>query len=86
MRCFTEMEYMATKKEITRKIIECFRTGHKVLIMGNGGSSTMSSHMAAEFVGRFEHERQALPAISLATDTAVLTAWPNDYDFETVFS
>ena len=41
--------------------------------------------MAGELVGRFEHERTALPAIALTTDTSILTAWANDYDFSDVF-
>ena len=37
-------------------------------------------------VGRFERERPELPAISLTTDTSILTAIANDYDFGQVFA
>ena len=60
--------------------------GNKILICGNGGSAADAQHIAAEFVGRYETERQALPAIALTTDTSALTAVSNDYTFERVFS
>jgi D-sedoheptulose 7-phosphate isomerase len=60
--------------------------GGKVLTFGNGGSATDSSHVAAEFVGRFQRDRRALPAISLCTNDAALTAIGNDFGFEHVFA
>lgn len=63
-----------------------FRNGKKVLSAGNGGSAADSQHFAAELVGRYKRERRGLPALSLTTDTSVLTAWSNDYAFETVFA
>lgn len=67
-------------------IIETVSKGNKILICGNGGSAADAQHIAAEFVGRFEDERKALPAIALTTDTSALTAVANDYGFEMVFS
>lgn len=67
-------------------ILETVRSGGKILICGNGGSAADAQHIAAEFVGRFETERRALPAIALTTDTSALTALANDYAFERVFS
>lgn len=66
-------------------IVNCFKKGNKVLIFGNGGSAADSQHIAGELVGRYKLERKALPAIALTTDTSILTAWSNDYDFESVF-
>ena len=65
---------------------ETFDRGNKVLICGNGGSAADAQHLAAEFVGRYEIERRALPAVALTTDTSALTAIANDYDFERVFA
>ncbi len=67
-------------------IFETFKRGGKVLICGNGGSAADAQHIAAEFVGRYETERRALPAISLTTDTSALTALANDFDFERIFA
>ena len=60
--------------------------GKKVLFCGNGGSAADSQHLAAEFVGRFQKERQGLPAIALTVDTSILTAVSNDYGFDKVFA
>jgi D-sedoheptulose 7-phosphate isomerase len=62
------------------------RAGGKLIIFGNGGSAADAQHIAAEFVGRYLVEREALPAIALTTDTSALTAIGNDYGFEHVFS
>jgi D-sedoheptulose 7-phosphate isomerase len=67
-------------------IVGCITAGGKVLACGNGGSASDAQHFAAEFVGRFERERPGLAAISLTTDTSILTAIGNDYDFDAIFS
>ena len=60
--------------------------GHKLLLFGNGGSAADAQHIAAEFVGRFETERRAWPAIALTTDTSILTALGNDYGVGAIFA
>lgn len=69
-------------------IAEEFRTGHKLLLCGNGGSAADCQHMAAEFVSRLtkDFERAALPAIALTTDSSFLTAFANDVNFDGVFA
>ncbi|MDE2227738.1 MAG: SIS domain-containing protein [Alphaproteobacteria bacterium] len=60
---------------------------HKpLLICGNGGSAADAMHIAGELVGRYKKERRALKAMALAADPAVLTAWSNDYSYDTVFA
>jgi D-sedoheptulose 7-phosphate isomerase len=68
-----------------RMLATAFREGNKVLIFGNGGSAADAQHLAAEFVNRFQVERPPLAAIALTTDTSILTAVGNDYDFQEVF-
>jgi len=65
---------------------ECLFADGRILACGNGGSAADAQHFAAELVGRFERERPELPALSLATDTSLLTAVANDYSFEQVFA
>jgi D-sedoheptulose 7-phosphate isomerase len=65
---------------------ECLLADGKILACGNGGSASDAQHFAAEMIGRFERERPELPAISLATDTSILTAIANDYDYSQVFA
>jgi D-sedoheptulose 7-phosphate isomerase len=67
-------------------ITECLRSGGKVLLFGNGGSAADAQHLAAEFVGRFQMKRRALPAIALTTDSSILTAVGNDYGFDQIFA
>ena len=67
-------------------IVDCFRSGGKVLICGNGGSAADAQHIAGELVCRFKMNRKGLPAIALTTDSSVLTAWANDINFESVFA
>ncbi len=67
-------------------IISAITSGHKLFFCGNGGSAADSQHIAAEFVGRFQKERKAWPAIALTTDTSALTALGNDYTFDIIFS
>ena len=64
----------------------CLRAGGKILACGNGGSAADAQHLAAELVGRFREERQALAAIALTADTALLTALGNDYGYQRVFA
>ena len=67
-------------------ITTTLRSGHKLLLFGNGGSAADSQHIAAEFVGRFEKERRGWPAIALTTDTSILTALGNDYGMNIIFA
>ena len=76
-------------KEVTESIkviTKCLRHGNKVVLFGNGGSAADAQHVAAEFVGRYKLERKSFPAISLTTDTSILTAIGNDYSYDLVFS
>jgi D-sedoheptulose 7-phosphate isomerase len=67
-------------------VVGCITAGGKVLACGNGGSASDAQHFAAEFIGRFERERPGLAAIALTTDSSILTAIGNDYDFNVVFA
>jgi D-sedoheptulose 7-phosphate isomerase len=71
---------------LATKIILALQSGGKILFAGNGGSAAEAQHMAAEYVNRFRFNRGALAAISLTTDTSVLTSIANDFSFDTVFS
>jgi D-sedoheptulose 7-phosphate isomerase len=65
---------------------QCFRTGNKLLVCGNGGSAADASHFATELVVRFTKDRRALPAICLASDSGIVSAAGNDYGFDEIFA
>jgi D-sedoheptulose 7-phosphate isomerase len=69
-----------------RLLLACLRGGGKILTCGNGGSAADAQHLAAELVCRVRHDRPALPAVALTSDTSVLTAIANDLGFERVFA
>ncbi len=70
----------------TQAILASVTSGGKVLACGNGGSAADAQHFAAEFVGRYERERPELGAVALTTDSSIITAIANDYDFTQIFS
>jgi D-sedoheptulose 7-phosphate isomerase len=62
-----------------------FAAGHKLLTFGNGGSSTDAQDVATTFLHPAGATRP-LPALSLTSDVAVVTALSNDIGFEVVFA
>jgi D-sedoheptulose 7-phosphate isomerase len=83
---FIDEKNIAKIFEVCKAIANAFNEGKKLILFGNGGSSTDASHIAAEFVNRFKRERPGLPAIALNTDMAVITSIANDYDFSEIFA
>lgn len=73
-------------KDIVEAVSGALAKGGKVILFGNGGSAADCQHIAAELVGRFRKDRAALAAISLTTDTSILTSLANDYGYEVVFA
>ena len=71
---------------IAERMIEAYQTGHKTLWAGNGGSAADAQHMAGELVNKFGFDRPGLPALSLSTDTSIITAVGNDYGFDRLFA
>jgi D-sedoheptulose 7-phosphate isomerase len=67
-------------------MVRALSAGRPMLVCGNGGSAADAMHIAGELVGRYLKERKALRVVSLADNPATLTAWGNDYSFDTVFA
>ena len=68
-------ETLATQARSFYRVAElaedCLREGGKIFIFGNGGSAADAQHFAAELVGRFERDRQGLPAMALTSMISV---------------
>jgi D-sedoheptulose 7-phosphate isomerase len=83
-------EFFSTRTALFDKVIEIaagsLKTGHKILVFGNGGSAAEAQHFAAELVNKFLKPRAPLRAIALTTDTSTLTSIGNDSSFDQVFS
>lgn len=68
--------------QICKKLNRC----GKVYLIGNGGSAADCQHFAAEMIVKFEKKRKSIPFISLTTDSSILTACSNDFNFDQIFS
>ena len=72
--------------EVAEVAIRSLKSGGTIFWCGNGGSAADSQHLAAELIGRYKLEREAISSIALTTDTSILTAISNDFGFEHVYS
>ena len=68
-------------------LASALRRGGTIYLAGNGGSAADCQHFATELVVRLsgKFERPSLPAVSLTSDSVLLTAAGNDYGFERIF-
>lgn len=73
-------------RSMTKRMITQLESGYKVLWCGNGGSAAEAQHMSAELMVRYVVNRRPLASIALTTDSSLLTAHSNDFEFESVFS
>ncbi len=80
-----DTHFIKNADKAAKSIIATFERGNRVFIAGNGGSAADAQHIAGEFVSRFNFDRNPLPAIALTTDTSILTAIGNDYNYHQVF-
>lgn len=83
-RCRNELapEIVSAGQAIRNALLQ----GGKIMLCGNGGSAADSQHIAAELIGHFKKERAPLHAVSLTTDTSILTSVGNDISFDDIFS
>jgi len=82
-------ESVSLSNKIQDAVLEIYNSlidGNKIYLFGNGGSAADAQHIAAELIGRYKIERKSIPAVSLTTDTSILSSLSNDYSFETIFS
>ena len=72
-------------RKISEEIIKAYKNKKKVVLFGNGGSAADAQHIAAEFVGKFYKDREALPSLAFHTNTSSVTATANDYGYDLIF-
>lgn len=82
----SDRDLMERIARIAGVMVDAYRSGHKTLWAGNGGSAADAQHMAGELVNKFCFDRPGLAALSLSTDTSIITAIGNDYGFDRLFA
>jgi D-sedoheptulose 7-phosphate isomerase len=80
------LKNISSIEKLCTSALSKINNGNKILLCGNGGSASDSSHIAAEFVGKFKKDRKPLSAISLNDNLSTITAIGNDYGFNHIFS
>lgn len=80
-------EHMIAKiHEVSKEIVNCIKSGNKVMTCGNGGSAANAQHITGDIVGRFKKERRGFAGLSLTVEPSTITAVGNDYDYSVIFS
>lgn len=79
-------ELVPLTNQVGEMCLQTFERGGRIFFAGNGGSASEAQHIATEFVVRFKHQRRSLPVIALTTDTSIITATGNDFDFDQIFA
>jgi D-sedoheptulose 7-phosphate isomerase len=72
--------------QIAAAVVTSLRSGGKLLTCGNGGSAADAMHLSEELVGRYNRNRQSMPAICLSADPTLLTCISNDFGYDQVFA
>ncbi len=73
-------------KKIINLILKCKKNKKKILVAGNGGSSADAEHFTGELICTFnDRRREPLSALCLSNHSAAITAWSNDFGYETYF-
>jgi phosphoheptose isomerase len=67
-------------------LLHCLTSGKKILVCGNGGSASDATHLATEFLCRFQGDRRPYPALSLTANGEFMTAVCNDYHADEIFA
>ena len=81
----TEKLHKETVANIAKSIVDCYKSGGRLLVFGNGGSYADALHMAGELEGAYnDRKRPALPALAPA-NPAALTAIGNDFGYDKTF-
>jgi D-sedoheptulose 7-phosphate isomerase len=75
-----------TVETIAKVTAQAMLSGRKLMVAGNGGSAADAQHLVAEFVVRLVHNRPAMRALALTTDSSIMTAAGNDFGFECAFA
>lgn len=92
-RYFFELEQMVHAismqhlQKVLRMLEETYYNGHRIFIMGNGGSAATASHFALDLAkNTIMPGAPRLKAISLTDHVPLITAWSNDTAYQHIFA
>lgn len=76
---------------LIKRLVETYRSGGQVFIIGNGGSAATASHMACDLNktilgSRIMDSHRRFRVMALTDNTPLITAWANDVGYECVFA
>ncbi len=71
--------------EIISKIIDAYNNNKKIIWFGNGGSAADAQHLACELVCKVKLDRKPIRSVAITTNSSLLTAISNDYQYDYVF-
>ncbi len=78
---------LETNKQMAFGIYQSQKLGGKLLIGGNGGSCADAEHFAGEMTCTYkDRDRRGFAAASLTNNASAITAWANDFGFESYFT
>jgi D-sedoheptulose 7-phosphate isomerase len=84
---FDQMAVCSENIELSLELlIKAVENQNKILLCGNGGSAADAQHWAAELMGVFRGNGKPIKAISLTTDTSVVSSIANDISWNEVYS
>lgn len=75
----SDIEFNAASESVIRKLLEARGSGGKIMMIGNGGSASIASHITTDFI-----RNASLPAITFM-DSALMTCLSNDMGYASVF-
>jgi D-sedoheptulose 7-phosphate isomerase len=86
-QCVAQLHAMANEIErAARTMYDVACAGGTIYWLGNGGSAADAQHLSAELMGRFVTDRRGIKSFALTTDSSLMTAVANDYNFTRVFA
>jgi D-sedoheptulose 7-phosphate isomerase len=86
------LQYMIESDDLNRTVNTIIHelsgslfNGLPLLLFGNGGSAADALHISGELVGKFHENRKALNVLCLNSNAVIMTAWSNDFSYDSVF-
>mgnify|MGYP006083085547 CR=1 FL=1 len=82
-----QKDFLEVIDHASQEIVNLDYKKNKIFWCGNGGSASQANHLSAELVGgMYKKKIMPIQSICLNCDSAFITAWSNDDQFDNIFS